>query len=96
MDAEPSRARRAHSCHPIGDVGNDKPYRVAASMLLCRNTFGVGSDGGYYQGWAVPVPNLSWHTESVPRSPGEMICGFGFNLTLCQNCQSSDGDGPGP
>jgi len=27
MDAEPSRARRAHSCYAIKDVGNDKPFR---------------------------------------------------------------------
>jgi len=67
-----------------------KPYRVAASTLLCRNTFGVGSDGLPYQGWAVTVPTLRWHTEPVPGSPGKMICGFGFNPAHCRNGQSSD------
>jgi len=59
MDAEPSRARRAHSSHRLEDVGNDKPVRVTASKLLCRNTFGVDSIGDLYQGWAVAVPTLS-------------------------------------
>jgi len=46
----------------------NNPVRVAASPLLCRNTFGVGSDGNLYQGWAVAVPTLRWHSEPVPGS----------------------------
>jgi len=64
---------------------NNNPVRVAVSTLLCRNTFGVGSDGLFlYQGWAVAVPTLRWHTEPVPGSPGEVTCGFGFNLPTCR------------
>jgi len=63
------------------------PVRVAASTLLCRNTFGVGSDGGLYQGWAVAVPTLSWHTEPVPGSLSEVIRGLEFNLPRYRNGQ---------
>jgi len=57
---------------------NNNPVRVATSTLLCRNTFGVGSDDLPYQGWAVAVPTLRWHMEPVPGSFGKVICGFGF------------------
>jgi len=68
------------------------PVRVAASKLLCRNTFGVGWDGLLYQGWAVAAPTLRWQPEPVPGSPGKAICGFRFNLHPCRNGQSSDGE----
>jgi len=69
------------------------PVRVAASTFLFRNTFGVGSDDDLYQGWAVTAPTLRWHTEPVPGSSGEVIWGFGFNLSPCRNGQSSDAEG---